>query len=65
MENKVWRVKTTYGYRTVYFDFEKVDEAAEFIKTCLVHFNKDVSEDQKNFTMSMEYTDPTEEPKDD
>ena len=65
MENKVWRVQTVYGYRTVYFDFEKVEEAAEFIKTCLVHFNKAVSEDQKSFAMSMEYVDSAEEPADD
>lgn len=55
MKERIWRVQTTYGYRTVYFDFEEVEEAAEFIKTCLVHFNRDMSEDQKSFAMSMEY----------
>lgn len=65
MKERIWRVQTTYGYRTVYFDFEEVGEAAEFIKTCLVHFNKDMSEDQKSFTMSMEYVNPTEPEEDD
>ena len=62
---KVWRVKTTYGYRTLFFDFEAAEDAADFIKTCLIHFNKDISEDQKTLNMSMSYVNETEESEDD
>ena len=59
---KVWRVKTTYGYRTLFFDFDEAEDAAEFIKTCLMHFNPDVSEDQKILNVSMSYVDMGSEP---
>lgn len=59
---KVWRVKTTYGYRTLFFDFDEAEDAAEFIKNCLMHFNPDASEDQKTLNMSMSYVDAESEP---
>lgn len=64
-KNWIWRVSTTYGYRTLCFDFNVAEDAAEFIKTCLMHFNPVESEDQKKLSVSMSCVNPTEEKEDD
>lgn len=55
MEERIWRVKALYGYRDVFFDFDSAEEAADFIKTCALHFNKEKSEDKKDLFLSMSY----------
>lgn len=56
-EKMVWRVYFKYGYMDVAFDFESSEVAAEFIKTALTSFNKEVSYDKKDLYLSMSYVD--------
>lgn len=60
-EERIWRVKMLYGYRNVFFDFDTPDDAADFIRTCALHFNKDMSEDKKDLIMNMSYVNKDQE----
>lgn len=46
-----WKVKFKYRYSTLYFVFETLDEAGEFVKTTLTHYAGD--EDDAEISLSI------------
>lgn len=46
-----WRVVCKYKYNDLYFDFETLEEAGEFVKTMLTHYKGDDNEDQGSISL--------------
>lgn len=64
-DNKIWRVKFKYGYYDLVFDFESVDDAANFIITAGKTFKKEYSYDNKDLFIGMSYVDKDKKEEDD